>query len=238
MLKLFRRNNPNQKIQEWSERLISLINKNEALKTQIDSAGIIEGPRIIKEFIEHNEPGLACEHLIYMISESGIYLREEEIDEISQLAKKFGLSISALSKPSEIETEAFYDLLESFNKAQEKVVLNLKSLWGMKTPMPCTLWVLWSRNQYEIDKFKNDQNLRIFPHGFGLSYQDDEVYIDFDFGEQGEYKGFDLYRLWLFLESNKMKTVFTNKNQIKKVIDFETTSGALEFSGYINYYKR
>ena len=237
MFQLFKRDT-NKKIQQLSEQISALINNNEELKAKIDQVGILDGLITIHEFIEHNELGPAYKHLIYMISEPGIYLTEEQIDEISQLAKKFGLKKPTLSTPSAIETDEFYKLLESFNKAQEKAINNLKDLWGMNIPMIRDHWIGWSQNQYEKDEFKNEQNIKIFPHGFGLSYQDEDVYIDFDFGEHGESNGFDVNRLWFFIETNKIKTVFTNEKQIKKVVAFEAISGALEFSGYINYYKK
>ena len=234
----FKRDNPTKKIQQWSERISALINNNGELKTKIDQVGILHGEIIINEFIENNELGLAYEHLICMISESGVYLTKEQTDDISELAEKFGLTKPSLLTRSVIQTDEFYNLLESFNNAQKKAVNILKNLWGMNTPITRDDWIGWSQDQYEKDEFKNEQNIKIFPHGFGLSYQDEDVYIDFDFGEHGEFNGFDVSRLWLFLEVNKIRSVFTSEKQIKKVVDFGAASGALEFSGYINYYKK
>jgi hypothetical protein len=237
MFNFFKPDNPTKKIQQWSERISTLINNNVELKNKIDQVGILDGERTISEFIKYNELGLAYEHLTYMISESGIYLTEKQLNDISDLAGKFGLNKPNLLKPSKIETNEFYNLLQSFNNAQKKAINNLKTLWGMKTPITRDEWIGWSQNQHEKDEFRNEHNIKIFPHGFGLSYQDEDVYIDFDFGEYGESNGFDVNRLWFFLETNKIKSVFTNKNQITKVVDFELTSEAIEFSGYINYYK-
>jgi len=238
MLNLFKRDNQAKKIQQWSERVSTLINNNDELKNKIDQVGVLDGERAINEFIEENEIGLAYEHLIYMILESGIYLTEEQMNDISELALKLGLATPHLLKPSVIENDEFYNILELFNNTQKKVINNLKTLWGMETPMTGDDWIVWSQNQYEKDRFINEQNIKIFPHGFGLSYQDEDVCIDFDFGEHGEFNGFDVSRLWFFLEINKIKSVFTNEKQITKVVDFELTFGALEFSGYINYYKK
>lgn len=238
MFKSFRQNNLTKKIQQWSERVSTLINKNEELKAKIDKVDILDGQKTINEFLENNELGLAYEHLIYMILESGIYLTKEQIDDISKLAGRFDLKKPIILTPSVIEKDEFYNLLELFNKAQKKAVNNLKNIWDMNVPMTREHWIGWSQNQYGIDKFKNEQGIKIFPHGFGLSYQDEDVCIDFDFGKHGEFNGFDINRLWFFLEMNKIKTLFTNEKQIKKVVDFETECGALSFSGYINYYKK
>ncbi|MEL6560165.1 MAG: hypothetical protein AAFQ94_18395 [Bacteroidota bacterium] len=238
MFKLFKRNNLTKKIQQWAGLISQLINSNAELKAKIDQVGILDGQIKVNEFIESNELGLAYKHLIYMISESGIYLTEEQINDITELAGKLELSAPTLYTPSAIETDEFYIVLASFNKAQKKVINHLKDLWKMITPMTGDQWIVWSQDQYEEDEFTNDQNIKIFPHGFGLSYKDEELFVDFDFGEQGESTGFDVNRLWLFIERNKIKTVFTNMKQIKKVVDFEVASGRLEFSGYVNYYKK
>ncbi len=99
-------------------------------------------------------------------------------------------------------------------------------------------WIGWSQDQYDKDKFKNNQGFKIFPHGFGLSYQDLEFIIDFDLGEYGETNGFDVNRLWFFIEKNNIKTIFKHEHQIEKVVAFETSQNNLTFSGYINYYKK
>lgn len=91
MFKSFRQNNLTKKIQQWSERVSTLINKNEELKAKIDKVDILDGQKTINEFLENNELGLAYEHLIYMILESGIYLTKEQIDDISKLAGRFDL---------------------------------------------------------------------------------------------------------------------------------------------------
>jgi len=238
MFKFLKYNSKRKPIESWLNKVWTLIDKNEELKSRIDKSGILDGHEIISDFLKNNEFGLAYEHLIYMIQESGIHLTNDEYNEISEFSLKIGLEKPELTSPTFIEVEEFYRILELFNLTQKKAVNKLTEIWGMESPMKRNEWIVWTQNQCDKDKFQNDEGIKIFPHGFGLSYQDSENYIDFDFGEHGEIFGFDVNRIWFFIETNKMKTLFTDENQIKKIVDNQTAEGKLEFSGYINYYRK
>lgn len=235
---LLKYNSKGRFIKNWSYKIWKLIDENEELKSRIDQSGILNGHEIIADFLKTNEFGLAYEHLIYMIQGSGIHLTENEYLEISEFSLKLKLEKPELTFPTLIEVKELYRIIELFNLTQKKAVNKLIEIWGMETPMKRDEWIAWSQNQFDKNKFNNDEGIQIYPHGFGLSYQDSENYIDFDFGANGEIYGFDVSRIWFFIETNKIKTLFTDENQIKKVIDNETNEGRVEFSGYINYYKK
>ena len=238
MFKIFKRKTTSQKILDLSDQISELIEGNSELKSKIDQVGIIDGNQVVSEFIDNNENRLAYKHLIYMIQESGIHLETEQMREILNVANKVEGNEPDFFLPTVIEIEEFYRLLHDFNQIQQKVVAYLTKIWNMEIPMTGDKWIVWSQEQYERDEFKNEERLIIFPHGFGLSYEDSDDYIDFDFGEHGEINGFDVNRLWWFIETSEKRTLFTNEAQIKKVVDFETNAGNLVFSGYINYYKK
>ncbi len=88
---LFKKDNTSKTIQYWSNNVYSKIISNKEIKSRINQKGIFNGAQIINELIEHNENGLAYEHLIYIIIESGVRMEKEEIIEISQLANKVGI---------------------------------------------------------------------------------------------------------------------------------------------------
>lgn len=237
MFKFFNNNRKANKIRKWSQTIWKLVNQNEELKAKIDQIGILDGNVIVSEFIDHAEYKLAIEHLIYMIQESGVYLNESDIDELTQLALDFGIPKPNLATPTLLEIEEFYVILELFNIAQEKVVKTLENIWQLKTPITNSEWVPWSQNLYEKNQFSNNESIKIFPHGYGLRFQDKNLFIDFDFGDEGEISGFDSYRLWQFISANQIKTLFTEKDQIDRVIKDQTNKEKLYFSGYLNYYK-
>lgn len=238
MLNFFNNNDLSKSLPYWAKKVWTLIDENPELKSKIDQAGILNGNQIIAEYLENQEWGLAYQHLSYLIRETGIYLTPEEIGKVSQIAPKLGVEIPDLQSPSPIEIEEFYRILDLFHATQRKVVKNLTEIWGMESPMTNTQWISWNHKQYEKDQFKNEQGIKIYAHGFGLSYQDAEIYIDFDFGEHGEINGFDVHRLWDFIEENKINTLFRHVHQIEKVLSFEMAHEKLIFSGYINYYKK
>lgn len=55
--------------------------------TNLDQAGLKEGNKIIEDYIEHGEAGLAFEHLQYMIKETEIELNDAEQKSFSLLHK-------------------------------------------------------------------------------------------------------------------------------------------------------
>jgi hypothetical protein len=238
MLKFLIHNSKGRPIKSWLNKVWTLIDKNEELKARINESGILDGPEIVSDYLKNNEFGLAYEHLIYMIQDSGIYLTDDDYNEIAEFSLKLGLEKPELTSPTSIEVEEFYRILELFNLTQKKAVNKLTGIWGMEFPINCDEWIEWSQNQYDKNGFQNNEGVKIFPHGFGLSYQDSEIYIDFDFGEHGETSGFDVNRLWFFIKTNEIKTLFKDEKQIKKVVDNQTAEGKLEFSGYINYYRK
>jgi hypothetical protein len=238
MFKFLRDKKTSKLIASWAKRISDLIDANEALKLKIDQVGILDGNQIISEFLIQNEIGIAYDHLIYMISASGVDLSENQITEITTLSKLASVTRPVEISPTLIELDEFYIILNLFNLAQIKTVEKLIEIWAMETPMKRDVWTYWSQNLHKKHQFKNDQGIKIFPHGFGLSYQDAERFIDFDFGENGEITGFDGYRLWDFIEENNISTLFTSVNQIARVVEKEVTKGKLEYSGYINYYRK
>jgi len=222
---------------KWTNHVKILINENENIKSQIDQTGILNGNEIVLEFINNNEFGLAFEQLTYIITESRVYLTDVELDDISELSKLVGIEKPNLYTYISLELEEFHKILKLYNHVQEIVVKNLIEIWKMETPMTCYDWINWSNNIYEKNKFHNNQGIIIDQHGFGLSYEDKEYNIDFDFGKNGEITGFDSGRIWYFIKSNYIKTVFTDENQINKIIKNEVYEGRIELRGANYYYK-
>lgn len=54
--------------------------------------GFLEGHGIVVDFIANNEPGLALEHLLYMIHESEIEVPAEDIRALHALADKYAIN--------------------------------------------------------------------------------------------------------------------------------------------------
>ncbi|WGD34286.1 hypothetical protein [Olleya sp. YS] len=72
-------------IVELSEAIYTTIIK-EKLHLKIDSTGIENGKEIVNEFVEQNEIYLAFEHVEYMISETEIKLKEDELKKLNDIS--------------------------------------------------------------------------------------------------------------------------------------------------------
>lgn len=65
--------------------------QKEISKTNVESAGIIDGGEIVFDFLENNEWGCAFEHLTYIISEIDLDLNPEQNDRMDRIAKKLNI---------------------------------------------------------------------------------------------------------------------------------------------------
>ncbi len=57
----------------------------------LNQAGLTDGARIVEDYLDHNELGLAFEHLIYMLIEPGINVTRAQFDEIVTIGDDLGL---------------------------------------------------------------------------------------------------------------------------------------------------
>lgn len=205
---------------------------------RIDELGIIDGKEVVMEFVDACEFGLAYEHLVYMINGSGVDLSDEQLLEISGFAAKVAMGSVQLSVPTILEINAFFEVLELFQERQQIVVQYIIDNYGKEVPMTAAAWGAWSRNTIDESNRNSATADWITPHGFGLLFKNEEFTIDFDFGENGETNGFDAYRIWFFIEENQLSTLLRSWHQVGRIVNHLVTHGALEFSGYLNYYRK
>jgi hypothetical protein len=59
----------------------------------LDQAGLRDGREIVVDFLLHGEAGLALEHLVYMIHETGIALSDESRNQIRKAASAMQLKV-------------------------------------------------------------------------------------------------------------------------------------------------
>lgn len=73
------------KIQTLITRLRDKDKKNEAFTQE----GMLNGSIIVQEYLNEGEFGIAIEHLLYMVYESGISYPKDIIEELLDLANKY-----------------------------------------------------------------------------------------------------------------------------------------------------
>lgn len=73
-------------------------------------------------------------------------------------------------------------------------------------------------------------------HGFGCAVKTDRFVVDFDFGEQGQIDGFDLWRLNKFARGRLGNYEISSEQELETLFDTVCKSGELTYSGYILWY--
>ncbi len=65
--------------------------------SNLDQLNLLAGDKVVVDFINNNEEGLAFEHLLYMIEESEIKVDDKILTEVMSIAKTLGVDISKRS---------------------------------------------------------------------------------------------------------------------------------------------
>jgi hypothetical protein len=60
----------------------------------LDQAGLRDGGEVVLDFLRHGEPGLALEHLIYMIQEPGLVISKPTHELIEQAGRAMSMDPS------------------------------------------------------------------------------------------------------------------------------------------------
>jgi hypothetical protein len=95
---------------------------------------------------------------------------------------------------------ALDDLIDRFRAAQDVGVETLKK-WGIPRPPSNRAWpFIWVEHKLlsrtEID------GIGVYAHGYGIELTIGGLVIDFDWGDNGEPDGFDVWRLYVFTLNN------------------------------------
>ncbi|WP_370868306.1 hypothetical protein [Pseudomonas sp. MWU12-2311] len=78
--------------------------------------------------------------------------------------------------------------------------------------------------------------IQYYKHGYGCAVSLSTGAVDFDFGDQGEIDGFDVWRLTGFADSKLPEYGFATEDALKECFKEEVAAGSLVYSGYILYY--
>ena len=78
--------------------------------------------------------------------------------------------------------------------------------------------------------------VKYFKHGFGCAVRLKGGSVDFDFGEQGEINGFDVWRLTSFADERLGEYGFESEKELERCFKAGVAAGSLVYSGYILHY--
>ena len=79
-------------------------------------------------------------------------------------------------------------------------------------------------------------NIPYFKHGYGCAVKLPSGAVDFDFGERGEYDGFDAGRLASFAGSRLAEYGFSDEAALEDCLKAAVAAGTVLYSGYILHY--
>ena len=80
--------------------------------------------------------------------------------------------------------------------------------------------------------------IRYRKHGYGCEVFLPNGSVDFDFGVNGEYDGFDPWRLRSYAEGRLVEFGFSSEQEIDDLFEAAVLSGALGYSGRTLYFLR
>jgi|TARA_B110000037_G_scaffold83718_1_gene99534 hypothetical protein len=87
MIRIFKK--PLKKeISDLSGQILNDVLANKKVISKMESLGIRDGEKIISEFLEHKEIGLAYKHLEYIVTETQIELKPEQITRLKIIAER------------------------------------------------------------------------------------------------------------------------------------------------------
>lgn len=80
-----------ERLADLAHSLISSLYDHDPDNPSFEQLGIINGREVIDSYIEHNEMGIAVEHLLFIVHETEIAFPGKELDELYSLASELGV---------------------------------------------------------------------------------------------------------------------------------------------------
>ncbi len=124
------------------------------------------------------------------------------------------------------------ELITAYCAKASEVIPRLAQALGFKLPITNTEWVLFD----PPGRDETSDGLKYFKHGFGVAIKFEGGAIDIDFGDHGEYNGFDAYRLFKFAKNSHFPSRYESEREVEADIKEALALGQLRYSGYILYY--
>jgi hypothetical protein len=127
-------------------------------------------------------------------------------------------------------------IIGMFNAAQLKAVEILEAAFNCPRPTTSDDFIfrcvpVIRASNYEAGGYK------IRPHGIGMEINIDGTKIDFDFGQNGQFNGFDSWRLYEFVQKNRIKSLIRCEEEMDKLVKSAVAGGYIvKGSGMGNVY--
>ena len=113
-----------------------------------------------------------------------------------------------------------------------KQAVELMMQSGIPKPARPTAWVETDISQHG----KLLGGISYFKHGYGCAVNLPSGKVDFDFGDEGQIDGFDIWRLTGFAKGRLSEYGFSTENEVKVAFEDAIKSGSILQSNYILCY--
>ncbi len=123
---------------------------------------------------------------------------------------------------------ALSEIITAFRSAQDLAVTTLRDRLCIPLPVSNRDWALTCYG-LDLPARGREIGIEIRPHGYGVEMCFPAVSIDFDWGDQGEGYGFDVWRLWNHCEVNRLFLDSVTYDLLK--LQFEQSCAASELVG-------
>ena len=119
-------------------------------------------------------------------------------------------------------------------QAAAKFAVELMAESGIQLPSSNMAWA--STRLQALEALRG--GIRYRKHGYGCEVFLPSGNVDFDFGANGEYDGFDAWRLKSFAEGRLAEYGLSSEQDVDDLFEAAAQSEALVYSGYTLYYLR
>ena len=130
------------------------------------------------------------------------------------------------------------DIIEPFRSAQDRGVAAIAEILGpalgVRLPASNREWVSICA-ECGLHKGRRVNGLGVYAHGYGIELTLDGLSIDFDWGDSGEPDGFDAWRLWNFVQVNKIATYCGSYDQVRSWLEEAAARGELTRDTCLSY---
>ena len=122
-------------------------------------------------------------------------------------------------------------LIDQYQFAVATGINKLSSQLDLELPISNRDWAF-----LDIPQKQDFGTWHYYKHGYGCAVWMNGLYVDFDFGDDGQIDGFDLGRLMSFAKENNLEPFCSSQNDLESAFMEAKDLGDIVASDYILYY--
>jgi hypothetical protein len=138
-----------------------------------------------------------------------------------------------LCKALDFMDTALKELISRYVTLARNLFPEVADYIGVELPISNIDWTCLSIEQ----RGETLGGVRYFKHGYGIAMNDGSQSIDLDIGPEGEFDGFDAWRLYQFAESNDIVIPYSDHKSLETAMTRAVNAGELQYmAGGLYFY--